>query len=169
MHGISSCLADNSCTRLDAAVGHWISWKPKDKRLTSDNDPMKAGFIILLIFSALAAWSMLRGRSANRFSGRKAGFGGQQSPPKRYSAVKITHGLNRCLTAEQCRNRVWLSSEAPAIPLVGCDEEQCECRYVHLDDRRNNEDRRNPYAPIDPSIFNEAMRSRQARGRRAAD
>lgn len=38
----------------------------------------------------------------------------------------------------------FLSSEAPLLPLAGCTETSCQCRYVHYADRRDR-DRRDPY------------------------
>jgi hypothetical protein len=39
--------------------------------------------------------------------------------------------------------RFW-SNEAPLLPLAGCAEEYCQCRYVHYEDRRER-DRRHAY------------------------
>ena len=41
----------------------------------------------------------------------------------------------------------FLSSEAPLLPLAGCTEKACQCRYVHYADRRER-DRRHPYDPF---------------------
>jgi hypothetical protein len=43
--------------------------------------------------------------------------------------------------------RRFLSSEAPLLPLAGCTEKTCQCRYVHYADRRER-DRRHPYDPF---------------------
>ena len=40
--------------------------------------------------------------------------------------------------------RRFLSSEAPLLPLTGCTETSCQCRYVHYADRRE-QDRRSTY------------------------
>ena len=40
--------------------------------------------------------------------------------------------------------RRFLSSEAPLLPLAGCTETSCQCRYVHYADRRE-QDRRSTY------------------------
>ena len=41
--------------------------------------------------------------------------------------------------------RRFLSSEAPLLPLAGCTEQYCQCRYVHYEDRRER-DRRHTYS-----------------------
>ena len=35
----------------------------------------------------------------------------------------------------------FLSSEAPLLPLAGCTEKACQCRYVHYADRRERDRR----------------------------
>ena len=66
----------------------------------------------------------------------------------RYHAVSI-HGPDvpenaACYAARTLKGKRFLSSEAPALPLAGCDNAECNCRYVHHHDRRNGVDRRHP-------------------------
>jgi hypothetical protein len=54
-----------------------------------------------------------------------------------YHAVQITPPPgNGCKAVQDCGAKRFLSSEAPTLPLPGCDAAQCKCRYVHRDDRR---------------------------------
>jgi len=49
----------------------------------------------------------------------------------------------------------FLSEEAPRVPLHGCDQPQCLCRLVPVDDRRSDRDRRDrfsAYGDIDPEL-----------------
>jgi hypothetical protein len=39
----------------------------------------------------------------------------------------------------------FLSGAAPRIPLPECDVLECKCRFVHHEDRREGDDRRNPF------------------------
>ncbi|MCK7579713.1 MAG: hypothetical protein MZV65_31140 [Chromatiales bacterium] len=41
--------------------------------------------------------------------------------------------------------RRFVSSEAPRLPLAGCTEQACRCRYVHYEERRER-DRRHAYS-----------------------
>lgn len=61
---------------------------------------------------------------------------------KQWRAVKVHPGLMCCDAAESMRGRVYLVAEAPSFPLKKCESKGCECRYIHLNDRREGDDRR---------------------------
>lgn len=67
-----------------------------------------------------------------------------------YHAVSIEQGLRCCEAARDLDGQRFLSSDAPLLPLEGCSQSTCHCRYVHHDDRRAARDRRvqfpNPHA-----------------------
>jgi hypothetical protein len=68
-----------------------------------------------------------------------------------YHAVSIEPGPRCCAEARAQEGRRYLSSAAPMLPLKGCTNATCQCRYVHHDDRRaSSRDRRvnfaNPHA-----------------------
>jgi hypothetical protein len=67
-----------------------------------------------------------------------------------YHAVSIEVGTRCCEAAREREGQRFLSTEAPMLPLVGCTQTSCQCRYVHHDDRRLKRDRRvqfpNPHA-----------------------
>lgn len=75
---------------------------------------------------------------------RPVGGAGQQSA---FHAVSIKVGGKACDAAREMEGRRFLSSAAPKIPLPRCDNSKCTCRFIHHDDRRAGEDRRNPWAP----------------------
>ncbi len=60
----------------------------------------------------------------------------------RWRAVKVVPGLICCRTAELTADQIFLSKDSPALPLAGCTEKQCACKYKHLADRRSGSDRR---------------------------
>ena len=60
----------------------------------------------------------------------------------RWHAVKIAPGTASCGAAQQLSDRIFLASESPHLPLGGCAQADCRCRYIHLDDRRSGGDRR---------------------------
>ena len=67
-----------------------------------------------------------------------------------YHAVSIETGLRCCEAARELERHRFLSTEAPMLPLEGCTQSRCQCRYTHHDDRRSQRDRRvqfpNPHA-----------------------
>lgn len=72
------------------------------------------------------------------------GFDAGKTSPKPYQSVRIKTRLGACNPAIALQDQVFLASEAPPLPLTECDVEQCACRYIYLDDRRQ-EDRRTPF------------------------
>ena len=63
-------------------------------------------------------------------------------PVNPYAGVMIRPCLEACAVATQQRGTRYLSTEAPTLPLPGCDTDECRCRYSYQDDRREHEDRR---------------------------
>lgn len=59
----------------------------------------------------------------------------------RYRAVTINHSLMSCKAVSAFDDKCFLASEAPSLPVRGCDAWPCRCRYVHLPDRRAEERR----------------------------
>lgn len=64
------------------------------------------------------------------------------STDTKWKAVKVKTGLMRCQAAERLSGRVYLVTDAPDFPLKKCDSQECECRYVYMNDRRDGEERR---------------------------
>lgn len=86
-----------------------------------------------------------------------------------WRAVKIKPGLISCKAAEKLAGQVFLSKESPQLPLDGCNETGCRCKYVHLDDRRSGGDRRVELGDLGAFLpINQAER-RQIGGRRSVD
>jgi hypothetical protein len=64
-----------------------------------------------------------------------------------FHAVSIRFLSSACSAAKSLEGKRFLSSAAPRIPLAECDVLECKCRFVHYSDRREGDDRRNPYSP----------------------
>ena len=62
-----------------------------------------------------------------------------------FHAVSIKFASSACSAAKSLEGKRFLSSAAPRIPLPECDVLECKCRFVHYADRREADDRRNPY------------------------
>ncbi|MGH8496310.1 MAG: hypothetical protein ACREVN_09260 [Gammaproteobacteria bacterium] len=94
--------------------------------------------ILLLIFAGVV---LARLRTGPRHpSGAR-----RSTPHSPYRSVSVSTGLNACRAAETIREQRFLPADAPRLPLRGCDEKRCTCRYEHHADRRA-EDRRDPFS-----------------------
>jgi hypothetical protein len=83
-----------------------------------------------------------------------------------YHAVSIETGSRACDEAQARDGRRYLSSAAPMLPLRGCTQATCQCRYVHHKDRRSAHDRRNNFVNPHAHSMNER---RAGSGRRIND
>lgn len=64
--------------------------------------------------------------------------------PRTFRAVTIVPARPACKLVRRHMQTRYLTNEAPRLPLSGCHVGQCNCRYMHHEDRRV-EDRRNPF------------------------
>ncbi len=86
-----------------------------------------------------------------------------------WRAVKVKPGLICCRIAEAMRGKVYLASEAPAFPLKQCTQKQCSCKYTHLEDRRDGDDRREATEYLDELFDMHQKDRRKSHGRRFTD
>ena len=63
-----------------------------------------------------------------------------------FHAVSLIFRSSACSAAKSLKGKRFLSNAAPRIPLADCDVLECKCRFVHYQDRRAGDDRRDPYA-----------------------
>ncbi|NMG35807.1 hypothetical protein GRF61_15270 [Azoarcus sp. TTM-91] len=86
-----------------------------------------------------------------------------------YHAVCIQSGNQACDAARHVRGRRFLAAEAPRLPMPNCSRGECNCVYVHFDDRRVR-NRRDVYANKSYMIGEQAPEERRrASGRRKTD
>jgi hypothetical protein len=62
--------------------------------------------------------------------------------PNNFHAVSIRPADKSCEGARRIQSMRYLSAQAPQVPLAECNASRCECRYVHYEDRRSSEERR---------------------------
>jgi hypothetical protein len=89
-----------------------------------------------------------------------------------HPCVMISPCLGSCSTATEQRDRRYLAVDAPELPLTGCDAEQCNCRYKHYQDRREDTDRRfrlTQFNDINSKMGGEERRSDNENDRRASE
>lgn len=64
----------------------------------------------------------------------------EASVVNRYHCVEVKPSTRTCDAVLEIEGKKFLSVEAPALPLPGCNV-YCSCRYVHFDDRRQKKRR----------------------------
>jgi len=101
--------------------------------------------LLLLVLGLLVAWFFYRKgvdkpgeRQDRRISGKSKGG-------TEYHAVSIKPGAYACSQANEIAGERFLATKAPELPLEGCMSSNCECHFVHHDDRRSSKDRRSPF------------------------
>lgn len=134
-------------------------------------------FYIAALAAALAFWFFLRKRDkkstprANQATGAPATRHDRRvsEKSKEYHAVSIRTGRRKCDAVKAFDGQRFLASEAPRLPLQGCDIAHCECSYVHYKDRRTGRDRRSPFgsggiSPITGKYEQERRSGNERRG-----
>lgn len=145
---------------------------------------VEATALTLLACAVLAALAIFFKQHANTGNGKNRGNSGKNiSDRKRkarygarnpYAALSIIPGNNPCETAQRVSVKKYLVSEAPKLPLQGCDRAHCQCKFMEHNDRReSHEDRRNPCASaLTTQLFEttgEPNRRQRRGGRRKTD
>ena len=92
----------------------------------------------------------------------------KSQPRNRWHAVAIVPGATHCKAAEAAKGRRFLSTEAPILPLRGCDAAACKCKYRHYEDRRDAP-RRSEEAQGAGMRSRTGADRRNSRGRRETD
>lgn len=62
-----------------------------------------------------------------------------------YHAVSVKPGAYACSAANEIAGQRFLATEAPSLPLPDCDAAECDCHFIHHNDRRKGKDRRSPF------------------------
>jgi hypothetical protein len=119
--------------------------------------------LLMAVVSVIAFWLWPHRAKINPFSRVTA-----ISDSSKYHCIAIIYGENPCDTVKRLEGKRFLSSEAPALQLHGCTADSCQCRYLHYDDRRE-EERRNPYGKYRSTAVMMGQERRKQAGRRNSD
>ena len=95
-------------------------------------------WIIMIALAAVTAVGLLLWRHRNNKTQKKS--------PRTYSkyrSVRVHYEQDACYAVKKLKDKPFLWQNAPMLPLAGCTVKQCLCKYVHLEDRRE-EHRRTP-------------------------
>lgn len=108
----------------------------------------------------LLPWYLLRLRARRTAAARESGASRpaslasqrgslRQAIARRFHGVSVRPGLHSCKPVQALTGQRFLSEEAPALPLAGCDQDACQCAYAHHRDRRDGDDRRVGWGSFD--------------------
>ena len=101
--------------------------------------------LLLLVVGLLIAWLFYRQGLDKPEERKDRRLSPAQKDRARYHAVSIKPGAYACSAANDIAGQRFLATEAPNLPLPGCDAAKCECHFTHHDDRRTGKDRRSPF------------------------
>ncbi|EED33334.1 conserved hypothetical protein [gamma proteobacterium NOR5-3] len=96
--------------------------------------------------TALATLLLRQQRTANtgkrRQQDRKAadGSGAGRIPSGPYAAVSVKPSNNPCSAVLETSTLRYLKSAAPSLPVTGCNRPDCQCSFIHHQDRRTSDD-----------------------------
>jgi len=100
----------------------------------------------LLLVLLLAIWLFIRSRQSYKPKQEQPAAQSDKANTA-YHAVSIKFSSSACAAAKDMQGRRFLSTAAPKLPLAGCQNLDCSCRFVHHQDRRTGKDRRSPFGP----------------------
>ncbi len=87
-----------------------------------------------------------------------------------YRACTIEPGQGACTAVATLREKRFLQTDVPLLPLPECGRLQCDCRYRRHEDRRHRDhERRLPGATATQLYPHMEQERRRAHGRRAGD
>jgi hypothetical protein len=111
---------------------------------------MIAGLVALfIIWRILAASQRIGQRERQAAASLKSDVSKKKGAPPApsHKARTLRIGSGACQEALKIRDKAFLVTEAPKLPLAGCNR-TCFCEFSDQDDRRKGEDRRYPSADI---------------------
>ena len=89
-----------------------------------------------------------------------------------YRAISIVCGQNSCAAVKAIGSKRFLieDSDVPLLPLTECDAENCACKYIHREDRREEGERRTISGQgTERHLISGKVEQREKRGRRKSD
>jgi hypothetical protein len=100
---------------------------------------------LLLVVGLLIAWFFYRQGLDKPEERKDRRISPAQKDRAKYHAVSIKPGAYACSAANEIAGQRFLATEAPNLPLPGCDAAECDCHFTHHNDRRTGKDRRSPF------------------------
>ena len=103
---------------------------------------------------------------------RKKSVSPRREPVKTYSGVELIVGEDgACAAAQAMAGKRFLTAEAPLLPVRGCDQPRCGCRYGKFSERRTETRRASVVdLPTSSGMSQDGGRGqRKGKGRRSTD
>lgn len=107
----------------------------------------------------------LRRRRAAGESGRPPRLSRKESgrPSNPFAAVSIRPSAESpCAAVKKMHHQRFLAVRAPSLPVAGCDQKKCGCRYLRHSDRRARSERRDLFARFGGFMPTKAAKERRA-------
>lgn len=124
--------------------------------------------ILLVVFAGTLAWFLVRIFPKREETGTGAHRRSTLASPFHGVAVYPYSGC--CKAAKAVNGKLFLSNDAPHLPLAECTAEKCHCVYRHHSDRRTgNGDRRTIDTERDMLLNHGDRNCRSGVGRREID
>lgn len=101
--------------------------------------------LLLLVVGLLIAWYFYRQGLDKPEERKERRISPALRNSSKYHAVSVKPGTYACSAANNIAGERFLASQAPSLPLPDCDASECECHFVHHNDRRTGKDRRSPF------------------------
>jgi hypothetical protein len=127
---------------------------------------------ILLILILLTLYAVFKAFKANGGLAREKKIEPSPNiqPKNNYHAVSVVPCEKSCNAASRASKETFLSTDLPRLPLASCDKIlDCQCRFIHYDDRRQNEDRRSGSIVLQNTFAGKENRKQQKRDRRKSN
>jgi hypothetical protein len=101
--------------------------------------------LLLLVVGLLIAWYFYRQGLDKPEERQDRRISRDPKNTAKFHAVSIKPGAYACRAANDIAGQRFLASEAPSMPLPDCDADECDCHFIHHNDRRTGKDRRSPF------------------------
>ena len=76
-------------------------------------------------------------RLTGRTAKNTATSANNEKDERSFRSVQVSPAINECCdAAKDIAKKRFLGDEAPLLPLPGCDALDCQCKYEHFSDRR---------------------------------
>lgn len=116
----------------------------------------------------VSPWLYARVRNRSRNGSSNGGAGREKAAltgsvtKNPHAAVSLWPCLEACPAAWKIQGERFLVGKEPFLPLTGCNQSNCTCRYTEHDDRRTGEERRDNwgrFGGIEPHAGNDKRES----------
>ena len=101
--------------------------------------------LLLLVLGLLIAWFFYRQGLDKPEDRRERRISPALKDKSKFHAVSVKPGAYACSAVNKIAGQRFLATQAPDLPLPDCDAAECDCHFVHHNDRRTGKDRRSPF------------------------